>query len=177
MGAASPTVHEMLATGRPSFSFEFFPPRNDEGERQLWQTIRRLEPLRPSFVSVTYGAGGPTRDRTVRVTERIASETTLTPVGHLTCVGHSRDELRRMVGRYADAGVRNVLASRRHGRAAPGFDTIDFYLNDGNGLLPKTEDLLATGPIGAIADLNGDGAPDVLSGSPLGEFAVHFNAR
>lgn len=112
MRATSPVVRETLASGPPSFSFEFFPPRDDAGERQLWQTIRRLEPLRPSFVSVTYGAGGSTRDRTIRVTERIASETTLTPVGHLTCVGHARDELRGVVGRYADAGVRNVLALR-----------------------------------------------------------------
>jgi methylenetetrahydrofolate reductase (NADPH) len=112
LATGAPTVRELLATGRPSYSFEFFPPKDAEGQTRLWQAIRRLEPLRPSFVSVTYGAGGTTRDRTVAVTERIARETTLTPVGHLTCVGHSRDELRRVVGRYADAGVRTVLALR-----------------------------------------------------------------
>jgi methylenetetrahydrofolate reductase (NADPH) len=106
------TVAELMAAGGKSFSFEFFPPKDDAGEAQLFQTVRELEALRPTFVSVTYGAGGTTRDRTVRVTERIASETTLTPVAHLTCVGHSRDELRTIVGRYADAGVRNVLALR-----------------------------------------------------------------
>jgi methylenetetrahydrofolate reductase (NADH) len=106
------TVAELMASGERSFSFEFFPPKDDAGEAALFQTIRELEALRPTFVSVTYGAGGSTRDRTVRVTERIASETTLTPVAHLTCVGHSRDELRTVIGRYADAGVRNVLALR-----------------------------------------------------------------
>jgi methylenetetrahydrofolate reductase (NADPH) len=106
------TVRDRLAAGRPTFSFEFFPPKSEEGERVLWQTIRQLESLQPSFVSVTYGAGGSNRDLVVEITERIATETTLLPMAHLTAVGHSVAELRHVVGRLAGAGVRNVLALR-----------------------------------------------------------------
>jgi len=108
----APLISELLKAGRKSFSFEFMPPKTQLEEQQLWRAIRQLEPLKPTFVSVTYGAGGSTRDRTVRVTGKIAVHTSLTPVGHLTAVSHSVAELRHVIGAYADVGVRNVLALR-----------------------------------------------------------------
>jgi methylenetetrahydrofolate reductase (NADPH) len=105
-------VTERICADRPVFSVEFFPPKDAAGEAELWRAIRRLEPLDPAFVSVTYGAGGSNRDRTIRTTARIATDTTLVPMAHLTAVSHSVAELRQVIGAYAAAGIRNVLAVR-----------------------------------------------------------------
>jgi methylenetetrahydrofolate reductase (NADPH) len=105
------SIADVLKSGR-SFSLEFMPPRTDQARQQLWNAIRRLEPLKPTFVSVTYGAGGSTRERTVQVTGAIAEQTSLDPVAHLTVVNHSVAELRHVIGSYAGVGVRNVLALR-----------------------------------------------------------------
>lgn len=117
-------MRAVLAGGERSFSFEFFPPRTDRGERQLWQALRELETLHPTFVSVTYGAGGSTRDRTVRITHAIRDETTLTPVAHLTCVSASATDLRAVIAQYADAGVSNILAIRGDPPGGPGTEWV-----------------------------------------------------
>src|ERR1700744_3184026 len=93
-------------------SFEFSPPRTEEAEANLWTAIRRLEPLAPSFVSVTYGAGGSTRERTHATVKRIVEETTLKPAAHLTCVAASRGEIDDIVRGYWDAGIRHIVALR-----------------------------------------------------------------
>ena len=103
---------EMIQDGDHSISFEFFPPKDEAGAERLWKAINALEPYRPSFVSVTYGAGGSTRDLTVEITGRIARETSLTPVAHLTCVGHTRGELEKILDSYTEVGVHHLMALR-----------------------------------------------------------------
>ncbi len=113
-------IGDLLRQGGRSFSFEFFPPKDEAGEEVLWRSISELEPLRPTFVSVTYGAGGTTRDRTIAITARIARETSMLPMAHLTCVGHTTEELARILEALQESGVRNVLALRGDPPDGPG---------------------------------------------------------
>lgn len=105
-------IRDSLASTRPFFSFEFFPPKNDEGAATLLATIETLRPLRPAFVSITYGAGGSTRARTMELAKRISSDLGQVVMAHVTCVGSSRGELRELFGDLADWGIENVLALR-----------------------------------------------------------------
>ncbi len=113
-----------------NISFEFFPPKSDEAEANLWSAIRRLEPLNPAFVSVTYGAGGSTRERTHRTVQRIISETTLRPAAHLTCVEASRAEVDEVIEGYKAIGVDHIVALRGD---PPGGDGI------GGAYVPRTD--------------------------------------
>ena len=103
-------IQDIFQAHRTTFSFEFFPPKTDAASEELFANIARLEELRPSFVSVTYGAGGSTRERTHDLIVRIHRETSLTAVSHLTCVCHTRDELAAILDRYAASGIENILA-------------------------------------------------------------------
>ncbi|HLM98220.1 MAG TPA: methylenetetrahydrofolate reductase [NAD(P)H] [Bryobacteraceae bacterium] len=105
-------IRELLGRGRPTFSFEFFPPKSEEAAKQLEQTIADLQELKPSFVSVTYGAGGSTRERTIEVVTRVKRETGIEAMAHLTCVGSTRDDLAAVLDKIRSAGIENVLALR-----------------------------------------------------------------
>lgn len=105
-------VKDILDKKKLSFSFEFFPPKEEEAWEKLFQSISHLMPLKPSYVSVTYGAGGSTRDRTHKLIVRIQKETDLTVVSHLTCVGSTKDEMMGILQQYDDSGVNNILALR-----------------------------------------------------------------
>src|SRR5947209_8835122 len=107
------SLQRLAAHNRPlKVSFEFFPPRTAEMEEQLWRAIRRLEPLAPTFVSVTYGAGGSTRERTHATVERVIKETTLTPAAHLTSVAAPRQEIQEVAANYWGIGVRHMVVLR-----------------------------------------------------------------
>jgi methylenetetrahydrofolate reductase (NADPH) len=107
-----PAFDGQRALHSPKISFEFFPPKTEEMERSLWETINRLAPLAPNFVSVTYGAGGSTRERTHSTIARILKETSLVPAAHLTCVGAPKGEIDDVVARYHEVGVRHIVALR-----------------------------------------------------------------
>ena len=139
-------IGDLLGQGGRSFSFEFFPPKDEAGEEVLWRSISELEPLRPTFVSVTYGAGGTTRDRTVAITGRIARETSMLPMAHLTCVGHTREELAGILRSLEEFGVANVLALRGDPLEGPGTSWVPTdggldYASDLVSFIRETADL------------------------------------
>jgi methylenetetrahydrofolate reductase (NADPH) len=105
-------IDQIIATSTPCFSFEFFPPKTPEGEERLFETIAELRELSPSFVSVTYGAGGSTRALTVDIVKRIKNELGIEAMAHFTCVGHTRAELHEVLDEMRDSGIENVLALR-----------------------------------------------------------------
>jgi len=102
------------------YSFEFFPPKDQAGEERLWAAMEALEPMAPDFISVTYGAGGSTRDRTIRITSQITARTSIPTVAHLTCVGSTRGELIEILQKYKEAGIRSILALRGDPTGGPG---------------------------------------------------------
>jgi methylenetetrahydrofolate reductase (NADPH) len=105
-------IDQILGAGRPTISFEYFPPKTDAGFTQLYQTIAELHAIKPSYVSVTYGAGGSTREKTVALVERIQREQKIRSMAHLTCVGHTADEIGQILDDLWNSGIRNVLALR-----------------------------------------------------------------
>lgn len=134
--AAMPTrIADVLRAGTPTCSFEFFPPKDDTGTDVLWRSITELNEIEPDFVSVTYGASGSTRDRTLAVTRAIEARTPFTAMGHITCVSQSRAELADAVVGYAEAGITNVLAVRGD---PPGGPTAP-WVTHADGLANATE--------------------------------------
>ena len=105
-------IADLYSRQKHTFSFEFFPPKTEEGEAKLFETIAQLKKLRPSFVSVTYGAMGTTRDNTVRIVGRIKKEVGIEPASHLTCVGQTRDEIEVILGELNKKGIENIVALR-----------------------------------------------------------------
>src|ERR1700758_2259854 len=112
MNALRPSRFVQSDKRRIRVSFEFFPPKTEEMEKTLWESITRLAPLEPNFVSVTYGAGGSTRERTHATVKRILAETALAPAAHLTCVAATREEIDTVIRSYCGAGVRHIVALR-----------------------------------------------------------------
>jgi methylenetetrahydrofolate reductase (NADPH) len=156
---------------RPRVSFEFFPPKSDEAEVNLWNSVTRLAPLQPDFVSVTYGAGGSTRERTHRTVERILAETTLTPAAHLTCVEASREEVDAVIDGYRDAGVRHIVALRGDPPGGAGIGGV--YVPRADGYANATEltaAITAKGGFDVIVGCYPEGHPE--SPSPAHDIDV-----
>lgn len=134
-------IADLLAAGR-TVSFEFFPPKSDAAQLTLGRTIAELEPLSPSFVSVTYGAGGSTRQRTREVVTWVRKETSITPMAHLTCVGHTRAEIAEILDTYREAGIENILAL---GGDPPSGDSADAPCSEYTFADELVEDVRASG--------------------------------
>lgn len=153
--------------GKPRVSFEFFPPKSDKLEDDLWESIRKLEGLQPSFVSVTYGAGGSTRDRTHRTVARIVKETTLKPAAHLTCVAASKTEVDGVLRNYWHAGVRRIVALRGDPPGGVGMP----YLQHPNGYASAIELTEAAARIGGF-DISVAVHPEKHPSSPTFEHDI-----
>jgi methylenetetrahydrofolate reductase (NADPH) len=111
-------------SGAPTFSVEFFPPKDEAGENRLWDALAAFEDCRPDFASVTYGAGGSSRDRTIRITSAITARTGIPTIAHLTCVGSTKAELEKILQQYADSGIKSILALRGDPQGGPEADWI-----------------------------------------------------
>ena len=153
-------ITDIINKGRPTFSFEFFPPKSERASESLFETIKDLESLAPSYVSITYGAGGTTRERTHDLVEKILEKTNLIPIPHLTCVQHTEEEISNILKRYSDKGVSNILALRgdnpkgdaQHDRSKDPFcfarDLVEFICNFDNSTLDKKSKSFGIGVAG-----------------------------
>ena len=153
-------ITDIINKGRPTFSFEFFPPKSERASESLFETIKDLESLAPSYVSITYGAGGTTRERTHDLVEKILEKTNLIPIPHLTCVQHTEEEISNILKRYSDKGVSNILALRgdnpkgdaQYDRSKDSFcfarDLVEFIRNYDNSTLDKKSKSFGIGVAG-----------------------------
>ena len=153
-------ITDIINKGRPTFSFEFFPPKSERASESLFETIKDLESLAPSYVSITYGAGGTTRERTHDLVEKILEKTTLIPIPHLTCVQHTEEEISNLLKRYSDKGISNILALRgdnpkgdaQYDRSKDSFcfarDLVEFIRDFDNSTLDKKSKSFGIGVAG-----------------------------
>lgn len=157
--------------GRLNVSFEFFPPNSEKMEERLWEVVQRLAPLKPRFVSVTYGAGGTTRERTHNTVIRILKETDLTPAAHLTCVGASRGEIDDVARRYWDEGIRHIVALR--GDPPEGADSYEAHPD---GYAYASDLVAGLKKIGEF-EISVAGYPDVHPEAPDSQFDLDYLKR